>query len=287
MIKLEDLTFQKLNEEGLKTLVDWARQEGWNPGVYDYKVFWNTDPDGFYGFYLDDKLIAGGAVVSYNGAYGFMGLFIVHPDYRGQGIGNKLWYLRRDFLLSRLNPNATIGMDGVVDMQPFYAKGGFKIAFKDERYERIGTSFEVSPHISDIQPLEIDKVEAYDKVCFGFTRTTFLKPWITLPNGKAFKYTKNNKLVGYAVIRAVDSGYKIGPLFANNNQVAEELYKACLNYGVGEKVYLDIPMVNKEAVDLVKIYNAEYVFECARMYYGEPPKVDVNKVFGITTFELG
>ena len=78
-----------------------------------------------YGFHLNDQLVAAGAVVSYQGAFGFMGLFIVHPDFRGQGIGNKLWYLRRDLLLSRLNEGASIGMDGVVAMQPFYQKGGF------------------------------------------------------------------------------------------------------------------------------------------------------------------
>ena len=41
------------------------------------------------------------------------------------------------------------------------------------------------------------------------------------------------------------------------------------------------------SIDLIKAYKAEYTFECARMYYGEPPKNDWSKVFGITTFELG
>ncbi|MFA7326926.1 MAG: hypothetical protein WC121_09695 [Candidatus Kapaibacterium sp.] len=41
------------------------------------------------------------------------------------------------------------------------------------------------------------------------------------------------------------------------------------------------------AVNLVKKYAAKYVFECARMYLGTPPKVDTNKIYGITTFELG
>ena len=53
-------------------------------------------------------------------------------------MGSKLWYKRRDALLARLNEGASIGMDGVVDMQPFYEKGGFQIAFRDERHEKIG-----------------------------------------------------------------------------------------------------------------------------------------------------
>lgn len=50
---------------------------------------------------------------------------------------------------------------------------------------------------------------------------------------------------------------------------------------------LEIPVVNKGAVNLVKKYEAKYIFECARMYYGEKPKIDIDKVYGITTFELG
>jgi len=30
-----------------------------------------------------------------------------------------------------------------------------------------------------------------------------------------------------------------------------------------------------------------YVFECARMYYGKPPVVELDKIFGLTTFEVG
>ena len=76
-------------------------------------------------------------------------------------------------------------------------------------------------------------------------------------------------------------------MFADDFEVAEGLYKACLNATGDEMVYLDIPVINKNAVELVKKYNAEYIFECARMYYGKPPEIDISKVFGITTFELG
>lgn len=286
-MNLNELQFQQLDLNGLKTLMSWAAGEGWNPGPYDADVFFATDPEGFYGYYYDEELVAGGSIISYNGQFGFMGLFIVKPEYRSAGIGRQLWHQRRDTLLSRLNKDAAIGMDGVVAMQPFYNQGGFEIAFRDERYVRTGAAYEVHKNISPISEDDIDAVLAYDADCFGFPRPQFMQPWLFLPGNKTFKYTEDNILKGFAVVRKLINGYKIGPLFADNAMIAEELYKACLNAVQGEQLYMDIPVCNETAVQLVKEYEAEYVFECARMYYSTPPDIDMNKVFGITSFELG
>jgi hypothetical protein len=45
--------------------------------------------------------------------------------------------------------------------------------------------------------------------------------------------------------------------------------------------------VNSEAVDLAKRHNMTVVFETARMYKGESPDLPINRLFGVTTFELG
>jgi GNAT superfamily N-acetyltransferase len=287
MIDTKNFELRQLTKEGLQTLVTWAAAEGWNPGIHDHEVFWETDPEGFYGFYAGETLIAGGAVVSYHQTFGFMGLFIVHPEHRGQGIGRKLWHLRRDLLIRRLNPGAAIGMDGVVAMQPFYEKGGFRIAFRDERYERMGSAFDVSHRITTINVNDHELLMDYDIDCVGYDRKVFLRSWLRTPNSQGFKFMQDNRLCGYAVIRKAIEGYKIGPLFADTSEVAEELYKACLNASIGQPVFLDIPVINKGAVELLRKYEARYVFECARMYLGEAPHSSINKVFGITTFELG
>ncbi len=270
---IEELQFQQLDLQGVRTLVSWAETEGWNPGPYDADVFYATDPAGFYGFYRERELIAGGAIVSYNGEFGFMGLFIVKPEYRAAGMGRRLWYQRRDSLLSRLNEGASIGMDGVIAMQPFYAKGGFNIAFRDERYVRTGTAFDVHYNISSIAEIDLERVLAYDKACFGYGRPQFMIPWLQLPGNRTFKYMEDGVLHGFAVVRELKSGSKVGPLFADNAMIAEELYKACLDAVQGEQLYMDIPICNVDAVALVKKYYAIYVFECARMYRGNAPAI--------------
>ena len=286
-INFENLELQKLTKQGLATLIQWAKVEGWNPGPYDIEAFWAADPDGYYGYFFEDTLVAGGSIVSYGGEFGFMGFFIVKPEYRSMGMGKKLWYQRRDTLLARLHENAPIGMDGVVAMQSFYQRGGFEISFRDERHQRLGEKFDTLSNITPIEACDFNRIQDYDQLCFGYHRTDFLKAWLSLPESKAYKFSTGSAMKGYAVLRKADSGFKIGPLFADTKDVAEELYKACLSSVPGELVFLDIPMKNKDAVKLTKKYSTTYVFECARMYYRTPPVVDINKIFGVTTFELG
>lgn len=284
---VNDIKIEKLTKDDLHTLITWAAQEGWNPGKYDADVFWNTDPDGFYGFKIANQLIAGGAIVSYEGAFGFMGLFIVHPDYRGSGIGHKLWHQRKKMLLARLKENAAIGMDGVLAMQGYYQKGGFVMAYRDERYAFAGKSYLFSENVGNIGPADFDAIATFDKIHFGFQRRQFLQQWLFMPESKAIQYTRNKAIVGYAVMRKALEGYKIGPLFAQDVGIAEELLKSCLDFAGEAKVFLDIPTTNPHAVQLVKKFDGQYIFECARMYCGQPPDHPIQNIYGLTSFELG
>jgi len=282
-----NFSLRQLDFQQVETLVSWAAAEGWNPGPHDALAFWQTDPEGFVGYFEQDELIAGGSIVSYDGLFGFMGFFIVKPEYRSKGIGKQLWLSRRDRLLKRLQNGASIGMDGVLAMQDFYRKGGFELAFRDERYERKGETFNVHKNITSYSEKYLQKLQLMDSFCFGVPRTKFLHYWLQLPESRTFTFIENQELKGYVLLRKAGTGYKIGPLFAETFTVAEALYQACLNAVLNESVFLDIPVTNPHAVKLVNAYQAEYVFECGRMYYGKPPTIPIQKIFGITTFELG
>jgi len=73
------------------TAIEWAAAEGWNPGLHDATCFFAADPDGFLAGLLDDELVATISVVKYGTSFGFLGLYIVKPSYRGRGYGLGLW----------------------------------------------------------------------------------------------------------------------------------------------------------------------------------------------------
>ena len=170
-----DLTIRNMSRAEVDELVEWAAKEGWNPGLHDADIFWQTDPDIFIAAELDGDLVGGGAITSYAGRFGFMGFFIMKPEFRGRGMGNTLWYARKERLLQRLKPNAAIGMDGVFNMQPYYAKGGFVFSHRNIRFQSLGTAAEADKAIVPLVQFPFDDVLAYDNVCFPASRENFLK----------------------------------------------------------------------------------------------------------------
>lgn len=224
-----ELVIRKMTRSEVDELVAWAAREGWNPGLHDAEVFWATDQDAFIAADLDGEMIGGGAITSYNGDFGFMGFFIVRPEYRGRGFGQTLWHARRQRLLDRLRPGASIGMDGVFEMQDYYAKGGFSFSHRNMRFrvevpDRTTTLRDVDKNIIPLAAIPFEQVLDYDRTCFPALRPTFLREWIAQPNALAVGYQRDGKLSGYGVVRRCREGCKVGPLFANDIQIAETLY---------------------------------------------------------------
>ena len=86
-----------------------------------------------------------------------------------------------------------------------------------------------------------------------------------------------------------DLGFEveIGPLFANDAATAEKLFVALIRHAPGAPVFLDTPEPNAAALDLARRHGMTPVFETARMYTKQTPDVPLERVFGVTTFELG
>jgi hypothetical protein len=76
-------------------------------------------------------------------------------------------------------------------------------------------------------------------------------------------------------------------LFADDFIIAEKIYLALADYATGNTVYLDVPEANKIGFELANKHVRKYVFETARMYKNGWLNQETEKIFGVTTFELG
>ncbi|MEQ8718540.1 MAG: GNAT family N-acetyltransferase [Acidimicrobiales bacterium] len=274
----------------LDVLVEWAAAEGWNPGLGDADVFWDTDPAGFIAAELDGEMIGGGSIVSYGGRFGFMGFFIIHPDHRGAGLGRELWSARRQLLLDRLDPGAPIGMDGVFAMQSFYEEGGFRLLHRDIRYEGpapTGGGRRAAIGLVDAAEVDFADLDAYDRRHFPAPRPRFLERWISQPGGNAVAALTGGRIAGYGVARPCRVGHKIGPLFADDAEIAADLFYSLCGRLDGGRVQIDVPECNPAGSALVQRHGFTEVFGCARMVLGPTPELPRGEIFAVTTFELG
>jgi GNAT superfamily N-acetyltransferase len=281
-----NISIDQMRQDEVQTLAQWACSEGWNPGRADIDLAWAFDPHAFIAMRRGDELVAGGTILSYGGQFGFMGLFIVRADLRGQGLGTQLWHHRRDRLLARLQPGAAIGMDGVFDMVPFYTQGGFQLAWRDLRFEGTARGLQDARAV-DLQSIPFAQIDQFDRHYFGVSRAMFLQAWMHQPGSHALGLIEAGELVAYGVVRPAQAGFKIGPAFARRDDLAERLLGALLAKVEGHTVQLDVPECNEPGLELASRLGLTESFGCARMYHGVAPQIEVSGVFGVTSFEFG
>ncbi|MGO9236597.1 MAG: GNAT family N-acetyltransferase [Methylocella sp.] len=89
------LVVRRMAESELNLALDWAAAEGWNPGLHDAECFYAADPGGFFlGEFADGEPLGCVSAIAYDKHYGFLGFYMVKPQYRGRGFGLQLWDCR-------------------------------------------------------------------------------------------------------------------------------------------------------------------------------------------------
>jgi hypothetical protein len=264
---------------------DWAAAEGWNPGASDGVAFQAADPAGFLVGRLDGEPVGCISVVRYGEGFGFLGFYIMTPKARGQGYGIRLWNAGMKHLAGRL-----VGLDGVPAQQANYVKSGFRLAWRNVRYQGVAGASGGAPNgvsLVDARTLPFDRLAAYDRRFFREHREAFLALWIALSGHVSLAALRDGALQGFAVLRPCRDGFKIGPLYAADAGIAATLAGALCQRAGGQNVALDVPEPNKAAGALAEAMGLKPVFETARMYTGPDPEIDRAGLYGVTSFELG
>jgi GNAT superfamily N-acetyltransferase len=264
------------------TAIAWADAEGWNPGLDDRERFLAADPGAFLATEQAGEIIGTISCALYGYAYAFIGFYIVRADLRGRGIGGPLFDRALAGAAGRV-----VGLDGVLAQQASYERRGFERAHRNVRF-RIRGGGERPSGLVELSSVPFDELLAFDAGVFGAERQRFLRVWIDRAPGRALACIRDGRLAGYGVVRPCKVGAKIGPLMADDEEVAEMLLAGLIAAtDHGSEVFIDMPEANPRAQQLRVAREMEPSFETARMYLNGRPPEDVQRVFGVTTLEFG
>lgn len=270
-----------MSREELSTVIGWAAEEGWNPGLDDVAPFHDTDPAGFFVADVGGRVAAAISVVNHTPDFAFLGLYICHPDFRGQGVGFALW----NHALAHAGAR-TVGLDGVPAQQGNYERSGFVRAGETLRYAGV-IEGRAHPDVRPARQGERSGLAALEAAASGVAKDRFFAGWLSdTATRKTLVIDRGTGAQGFATIRACRSGYKIGPLVAAGPGDAFSLLHAAAELAGGAPVMVDVPSGNEALGSYCAGLGLEVPFSTARMYKGPAPQPGAQ-LRAVATLELG
>ncbi|MDJ0628223.1 MAG: GNAT family N-acetyltransferase [Rhodobacter sp.] len=274
------MTFRNASQAELAEVLDWAAREGWNPGLDDAAAFYAADPQGFFVATKDDVPVASISVVNHSDSFAFLGLYIVRPEFRGQGIGHALWQHALRHAGAR-----TVGLDGVPEQQANYRASGFLRAGETTRF-----AGPVEPLAgNDIRLADgsdVGRLIDAEAAASGHRKDAYLSAWTKNTDlRKTLVHSRNGRPVGFATVRKCRQDAKIGPLVAEDLEAARRLLHHAATFFDGG-IVIDVPAGSEDLAALCVDLGLSPGFRTARMYRGDVPKGQ-GACFAVSSLELG
>jgi GNAT superfamily N-acetyltransferase len=266
--------------EEIELMLDWAADEGWNPGLADARAFQAADPEGFFVAEVDGKTVAAISVVNHSPQMAFLGLYLCLPEYRGRGIGYALWTQALNHAGAR-----TVGLDGVPAQEANYAKSGFVLAGRTRRFEGKLDHCDTAAILANAA--DLDAITRLDRAANGYDRPAFLAEWTTQSDSRKTVVLRTPQgITGFATARLCRNGCKIGPIVAPTVDEALTLARQAASALACTGVIVDTPDVPGGLGQSLQGMGFEESFATARMYRGPAPSPGPT-LQAIATMELG
>lgn len=220
---------------GLAWILRNARREGWEPGHHDLDMYVPMDPQGFFIGLVGDKIVGSVSGTALGDSLGFIGYYIVDPEERGKGYGNKLFQHAMRHLEGR-----NVGLDGVAAQVPSYEKSGFVLHHSHARYR--GTrSDDPTPQFSAVTgkgrliPLSnvaLEEILSFDIKHFPCERRVWIEQLIHSQGAISAGFMQqrdgeDDEVRGFGVMRPCVSGYRLALCTRAQQRSRENFWCGC------------------------------------------------------------
>ena len=262
------ITFRRMSVEDIPAGLSLCRAAGWNQVANDWELFLKLSPDGCKVAVDETGQILGTVTtVNYQKHFSWIGMVLVDPARRRQGIGTKLLQQA----LSILQGEETVKLDATPAGREVYLKVGFNDEYSLNRLQLTSFTRKDLPK-SNATPMhhdDLDAVMQIDKKVFGADRSLILKNLFKNTPQFAFVKRANGEAISYCFGRPGHNFTHIGPIVSINQDEAKELVIAAVKNCEGDSIILDVPNQNTEWHSFLISLGFELQRPFIRMYLGK------------------
>lgn len=259
-----------------------SRLAGWNQTRRDWERFLSLAPDGCFLAEKDGAAAGTATTTAYGTALAWIGMVLVHPDFRRQGIGTTLL----EGAIRHLRENtgvACIGLDATPEGRPLYEGLGFRAAWGLRRWVREATD-RVPETPAENDGSFSDRHFELDRAVFGADRCELLQ---SLAAGSFLTRFREDGSFGFC--REGERANYLGPVTAATPEAGAALARDLIQAAPNDRLlFWDLPDGNHVAEDLAEQCGFRPARVLTRMYLGEHDRpCDPERLFGIGEPGLG
>ncbi|MDQ3009510.1 MAG: GNAT family N-acetyltransferase [Acidobacteriota bacterium] len=233
--------YREMTEADILAGLALCRASRWNQTGRDWELFLKLSPHGCRVAVKEEQLIGTVATVSYENRFAWIGMVLVDPAQRGQGVGAGLM---RD-ALKVLKDTPSIRLDATPAGHAVYRKLGFVEEYRLSRMETLVASGGLTLQRNPARPMtreDLSAITAFDREVFGADRRLVLEwlfdgapeyAWVVQQSGE------QGQIIGYTFGRHGFNSEHLGPVVAHDQQTARQMVSACLSRQAGQQFILD------------------------------------------------
>lgn len=288
----------------LSTLADW------NQTPTDWRRLLALAPDGCFGGWVEDTLVATGTLVRYEDTIGWIGMILVDPEHRRNGYATRIFEHLNDI---GNRDGLVLGLDATDAGRAVYRRSGYVDTVAIERWRGFlnrpaaprslpfdstaaGT---VTPYSIQTED-EISTLATFDRRTVGVDRTPLLERFHTESNVRVIAIVDDDTdlgggeagfhqgtIRGYGVLRSGREAAQFGPVVASNGAVMNELLAGVSPYFDDTPMIVDV-FPTAKVTALLRRWGLQQHRSLMRMTDGEEtPLLTGSSVRAAAGFELG
>ncbi len=222
-----------------------------------------------------------------------VGTYVTHPDYRRKGIGSKVW---KACVTNLMDQGKNIILNSVSGKEKMYETSGLRqadlklIEFSSQiDIENIKVITIKNVEVVPVKSVPFNKILSYDKIVQDMPRRIVLE-YLLKDTVSGFAALRNGTLVGYACARKAVIGYRLGPVYADNEEIAISVASKTLKDLPSDSEYIESNIFVKNTaarhlLETLGIADNENVCHHTRMYSKSMIPFRLDKVYCIIDFD--